>query len=65
MKVTQTIQLDIHERLALQKTLSLIDKMAELAHSSMSDVFSSLIDMAEITEEHGYSIKDLIEISEL
>lgn len=39
MKVTQTIQLDTHERLALQKTLSLIDKMAELTHSSMSDVF--------------------------
>lgn len=67
MKVTQTIQLDEQERLALQKAFSLIDKMSVLSRSSMNDVFKNLLNIAEISEEYEYEylIKDSIEISEL
>lgn len=67
MKVTQTIQLDAEERLALQKTFSLIDKISVQTRSSMTDVFDNLLDIAELSDEYEYeySITDFIDISKL
>ena len=47
MKVTQTIQLNDDERLAIQKVLGLCDEISDIAHSSMANVFDYLIDTAE------------------
>ena len=65
MKVTQTIQLEDNERLAIQKVLGLCDEISEIAHCSMREVFEYLTDMAEIVDEYKYSIDDTIQIAEI
>lgn len=65
MKVTQTIQLEDNERLAIQKVLALCDEISEIAHCTMKDVFEYLTYTAEITGEYEYSICDTLYIAEI
>lgn len=65
MKVTQTIQLNDDERLAIQKVLGLLDEISNIAHSSMADVFDYLVDTAEIVGDFEYSIRDTLYIAEI
>ena len=68
MTTVQTIQLDDNERLALQKALGIIDKIANIAKVSMDNVFDYLCEAAEIAEskgEHKYFIKAIHNIDEM
>ena len=65
MKVTQTIQLNDDERLAIQKVLGLCDEISDIAHCSMSNVLDYLIDTAEIVGDFEYSIRDTLYIAEI
>ena len=65
MKITQTIQLQDDERLAIEKVLGLCDEISELAHCSMRDVFDYLAGEAEIVDEYTYCISNLLQIAEI
>ena len=65
MTVTQTIQLDDNERLAIQKVLGLCDEISEIAHCSMVDVFRYLVEVSDIVDEYKYSTKDTLNIAEI
>lgn len=65
MKVTQTIQLDDKERLAIQKVLELCDEISNIAHCSMVDVFAYLEGVSDIVGELKYSIGDTLYIAEI
>ena len=65
MKVTQTIQLEDEERLAIQKVLRICDKISDIAHCSMSNVFEYLTEMADIDGDCEYSMGDTLYIAEI
>lgn len=65
MKVTQTIQLEDSERLAIQKVLALCDEVSDIAHCSMADVFDYLEGESEIIGEYEYSIGGLLNIADI
>ncbi len=65
MKVTQTIQLEDKERMAIQKALGLCDEISDIARCSMNDVFRYLMDVSEVGDEYEYSIGDTLNIAEI
>ena len=66
MKVTQTIQLQEDEKLAIEKVLGLCDEISELAHCSMRDVFDYLAGEADIVDEYKYSMhNNVFQIAEI
>ena len=65
MKVTQTIQLNDDERLAIQKVLGLCDEISDISHCTMANVFDYLVDTAEIVGDFKYSIRDTLYIAEI
>lgn len=65
MKVTQTIELEDKERLAIQKVLGICDEISDIAHCSMVDVFEYLSDVAGVTGEYSYSLGSTLNIAEI
>ena len=65
MKVTQTIQLDDRERLAIQKVLGLCDEISDIARCPMDNVFRYFMDVSELGDEYEYSIGDTLNIAEI
>lgn len=65
MTVTQTIQLEDKERLAIQKVLGLCDEISDIAHCSMVDVFRHLVGVSDIVDDYKYSTKDTLHIAEI
>lgn len=65
MIVTQTIQLEDSERLAIQKVLGICDEISDIAHCSMIDVFEYLEEVAGILGDYKYSIGDTLRIAEI
>ena len=65
MKVTQTIQLEDKERLAIQEVLGVCDEISEIAHCTMVDVFNYLESISDYIGEHKYSIGDILRIAEI
>lgn len=65
MIVTQTIQLEDSERLAIQKVLGICDEISDIAHCSMIDVFVYLEEVAEIVGDYKYSLGDTLRIAEI
>ena len=65
MKVTQTIELEDKERLAIQKVLGICDEISEIAHCSMVDVFNYLESIADCVGEYKYSIGSTLHIAEI
>ena len=65
MKVTQTIQLQDDERLAIEKVLGLCDEIADIAHCSAKAVFNYLAEEAEIVADYTYCISNMLEIAEI
>lgn len=66
MIVTQTIKLEEKEKEALATAFSIIDRMSDLAHNSMTNVFEALIDnYTNVVDEYDYSVRDVIEISKI
>lgn len=65
MKVTQTIQLDDRERLAIQKVLGMCDEISDIAHCSMEKVFAYLMDASELGDDYCYTIGDTLNIAEI
>ena len=65
MKVTQTIQLQDDERLAIEKVLGICDEIADIAHCSAKDVFDYLAEEAEIVADYTYCINNMLQISEI
>ena len=65
MKVTQKIQLDDKERLAIQKVLEICDEISDIAHCTMMDVFAYLESEANIIGNYKYSVGDTLDIAEI
>ena len=65
MKTTQTIELSEAERLALSKTLRLIDQISDVVDDTMASVFDYFVDNSDITEDGFYSVKALHNIEEM
>ena len=65
MKVTQTIELEDNERLAIQKTLGICDEISDIAHCSMEDVFDYLSEVAGVIGEYKYSIGSILAIQDI
>ena len=65
MKVTQTIELDDKERLAIQKVLGLCDEISEISGVTMGNAFDYLISISEIIDEYKYSIGDTLYIADI
>lgn len=66
MKVTQTIQLQYDEKLAIEKVLGLCDEISDLANCSMRDVFDYFAGEAEIIDEYKYSMhNNVLQIAEI
>ena len=65
MNITQTIQLQEDERLAIEKVLGLCDEISEIAHCTMANVFDYLVGEAEIVDEYTYCISNFLQIAEI
>ncbi len=65
MTTVQTIQLDDSERLALQRTLGIIDRVSELARVSKENVFKYFWNVADIKGDYVFCIKSLHNIEEI
>jgi hypothetical protein len=65
MKVTQTIELEDNERLAIQKVLEICDEISDIAHCSMVGVFEYLTDVADVIGDYKYSIGDTLYIAKM
>lgn len=65
MKVTQTIELNDKERLAIQEVLGICDEISDIAHCSMVGVFEYLSDIAGVIGEYKYSIGDTLNIAKM
>ena len=65
MKVTQTIQLNDKERLAIQEVLELCDEISEIAHCSVMGVFEYLAGVTEIVDGYKYVTSDILYIEEI
>lgn len=51
MKITQTVELNDNERIAIQRTLKIIDKISDATNKSMSDIFEYFADKAELSKD--------------
>lgn len=65
MKVTQTIQLDDRERMAINKVLGLCDEISEIARCSMVDVFEHLVDHSNLAVKYEYSVDEILYIEDM
>ena len=65
MKVTQTIELEDNERLAIQKVLGICDEISDIAHCSMVDVFDYLSEVAGVIGKNKYSIGSILDIHDI
>ena len=65
MTITQTIQLEDNERLAIQKALGICDEISDIAHCSMVDVFEYLADVASIVGNYKYSLGSTLNIADI
>lgn len=65
MTITQTIQLDDSERLALQRALSIIDKISDVAKVSMDTVFNYFCESADVGKDYEYHIKAFHDIENI
>lgn len=65
MKVTQTIELEDNERLAIQKALGICDEISDIAHCTMTEVFEYLAGVAGIIDEYKYSLGSTLNIAEI
>ena len=66
MKVTQTIQLNDDERLAIQKVLGLCDEISGIAHCSMVDVFRYLVEgVSDNVDDYKYITEDTLYIADI
>ena len=65
MKVTQMIELESNEILAIQKVLGICDEISDIAHCSMVDVFVYLSEVAGIVGDYKYSLGSTLNIAEI
>ena len=65
MITTQTIELNDSERLTLQKALGIIEEIATIASTSISNVLDYLYDVAESKGDYEYNVKAIHSIDEI
>ena len=65
MKVTNTIQLQYDEKLAVEKVLGICDEIAYLTHCTPKDVFDYLLAEAEMVDINTYNISNFLQVSEI
>jgi hypothetical protein len=65
MKVTQTIELNDKERLAIARALKIIDEISDIVDAPMVDVFDYFAVNSDLTAVGQYSVKNLHSIKEI
>lgn len=65
MEVTKCIKLTGAERLSIQRTLELIDRISDASNKSMREVIDYLLDEAELKDDYTYIMTAIMQIDDI